>query len=137
VSVWQDLAQVQDRYGRQATTVVNNHRGKLALAGIADLGTLDYLSRLLGDTDVDRTSVTRQAGGGQSTSTSTQQQRLAPADMLRQLPLGKAVLIYGSTPPTRLTLRRADRGTLAGGHGITESRGPDMVSSFMCGWDGL
>jgi type IV secretory pathway TraG/TraD family ATPase VirD4 len=98
VSVWQDLAQVQDRYGRQATTVVNNHPGKLALAGIADLGTLDYLSRLLGDTDVDRTSVTTQAGGGHSTSTSTQQQRLAPADMLRQLPLGKAVLVYGSTP---------------------------------------
>jgi type IV secretion system protein VirD4 len=116
VSVWQDLAQVQDRYGRQATTVVNNHRGKLALAGIADLGTLDYFSRLLGDTDVDRTSVTQQAGGGHSTSTSTQQQRLAPADMLRQLPLGKAVLVYGSTPPTRLTLRRADRGALAARH---------------------
>ncbi len=123
VSVWQDLAQVQDRYGRQATTVVNNHRGKLALAGIADLATLEYLSRLLGDTDVDRTSVTTQAGGGHSTSTSTQQQRLAPADMLRQLPPGKAVLVYGSTPPARLTLRRADRGALAHRHGSASLSG--------------
>lgn len=118
ISVWQDLAQVTDRYGRQATTVVNNHRGKLALAGIADLGTLDYLSQLLGDADVDRTSVTRQAAGGQSTSTSTQQQRLAPADQLRQLPLGQGLLVYGSTPAARLQLRRADRGSLASRFGL-------------------
>lgn len=119
VSCWQDMAQVTDRYGRQANTVANNHRGRLALAGIADLGTLDYLSRLLGDTDVDRTSVTHQAGGGHSTSTTTQQQRLAPADTLRQLPIGRGVLVYGSIPAARLTLRRADRGTLAGKYGMT------------------
>jgi TraM recognition site of TraD and TraG len=58
------MAQITDRYGRLAATVVNNHRGKLALSGITDLGTLDYLSRLLGDTDIDRISVTDQAGGG-------------------------------------------------------------------------
>ena len=33
--------QVTDRYGRQADTVANNHRGRLALAGIADLGTAE------------------------------------------------------------------------------------------------
>src|SRR5664280_2160095 len=47
VSVWQDMAQITDRYGRLAATVVKNHRGKLALSGITDLGTLDYLSQLL------------------------------------------------------------------------------------------
>lgn len=113
ISAWQDMAQVHDHYGRQASTVVNNHRGKLGLAGISDLETLDYLSRLLGDADVDRASVTRQAGGQRSTSISAQQQRLAPADMLRQLPLGQGVLVYGSTPPAKVKLRRADRGDLA------------------------
>lgn len=113
VSVWQDLAQVTDRYGRLAATVVNNHRAKLALSGITDLSTLDYLSRLLGDTEVDRTTVTAQAGGGTSTSTSTAQQRLAPADALRQLRLGEAVLVYGSLPAARVRLRRADRGALS------------------------
>jgi len=34
-----DLAQITDRYGRLAATVVNNHRGKLALSRITDLGT--------------------------------------------------------------------------------------------------
>jgi type IV secretion system protein VirD4 len=101
VSVWQDMAQITDRYGRLAATVVNNHRGKLALSGITDLSTLDYLSRLLGDTDIDRVSVTDQAGGGHSTSRSQQRERLAPADALRQLPLGAGVLVYGSLPPAR------------------------------------
>ena len=102
VSVWQDLAQLTDRYGRLASTVVNNHRGKLALSGITDLGTLDYLSKLLGEQDVDRVSVTDQAGGGTSTSRSQQLERLAPADVLRQLPLGSGVLVYGSLPPARV-----------------------------------
>ncbi len=105
VSVWQDLAQLTDRYGRLASTVVNNHRGKLALSGITDLGTLDYLSKLLVDADVDRVSVTDQAGGGKSTSRSQQRERLAPADVLRQLPLGSGVLVYGSLPPARVRFR--------------------------------
>ncbi len=110
VSVWQDLAQLTDRYGRLASTVVNNHRGKLALSGITDLGTLDYLSKLLGEQDVDRVSVTDQAGGGTSTSRSQQLERLAPADVLRQLPLGSGVLVYGSLPPARVrfSLSRTD-----------------------------
>lgn len=108
VSIWQDLAQLTDRYGRLASTVVNNHRGKLALSGITDLGTLDYLSKLLGEQDVDRISVTDQAGGGQSTSRSQQRERLAPADVLRQLPLGAGVLVYGSLPPARVQFRLTD-----------------------------
>ncbi len=108
VSVWQDLAQLTDRYGRLASTVVNNHRSKLALSGITDLGTLDYLSKLLGEQDVDRVSVTDQAGGGHSTSRSQQRERLAPADVLRQLPLGSGVLVYGSLPPARVRFRLTD-----------------------------
>lgn len=87
---------------------MNNHRAKLALSGLTDLGTLDYLSRLLGDTEIDRISVTRQASGERSTSQSWQTQRLAPADILRQLPLGDAVLLYGSLRPARVKLLRAD-----------------------------
>ena len=85
--------------------MLTNHRAKLALSGIADLGTLDYFSRLLGDTDVDRQSVTDSATG-RSTSTSTQQQRLAPADALRQLRVGEGVLVYGSLPPARVRFPR-------------------------------
>lgn len=111
VSIWQDLAQVEMRYGgKVASSLVNNHRAKLALSGIADIPTLDYLSKLLGDAEVERLSYTRQAAGGASSTTSSQHQRLAPADQLRQMRLGQALLVYGAIPPAKLTLARADRG---------------------------
>ncbi len=94
--------------------VVNNHRGKLALSGITDLETWDYLSKLLGEQDVDRVSVTDQSGGGHSTSRSQQREPLALADVLRQLPLGSGVLVYGSRPPARVRFRLSNNSSLAG-----------------------
>jgi type IV secretion system protein VirD4 len=102
VTAWQDLGQIKHRYGQLASTVLTNHAGLLALRGIRDRETLDLLSFLLGDSEVDRTSTTQQAGGGQSTSTSSQRERLAPADALRQLPVGSGLLIYGSLPPAKV-----------------------------------
>src|SRR5581483_8256209 len=58
VTVWQDLAQIKARYGSEATTVVNNHRAKVVLAGVGDVDTLDYVARLGGDQDVEQLSVT-------------------------------------------------------------------------------
>ena len=49
VTVWQDLAQVESRYGGRWATVVNNHRAKLICSGIADPVTLQHVSGLLGD----------------------------------------------------------------------------------------
>ena len=68
VTVWQDLAQVKARYGSRAPTVLNNHRAKLFLPGIADPDTLDYASRLIGDEEVTQPSVTRDPKGGRSTN---------------------------------------------------------------------
>ena len=63
VTVWQVLAQVKRRYGGRAATVLNNHRAKLFLPGIADPDTLEYASRLVGDEEVTQPSVTRDARG--------------------------------------------------------------------------
>ncbi len=52
VTIWQDVAQVRARYGARAPTVLNNHRAKVFLPGIADLDTLEYASRLIGDEEV-------------------------------------------------------------------------------------
>jgi len=109
LSVWQDLGQIKHRYGQLASTVLTNHAGLLALRGIRDRDTLDLLSFLLGDGEVDRTSTTQQAGGGQSVSTSRQRERLAPADALRQLPIGSGLLIYGSLPPVRVRFKLTPR----------------------------
>ena len=49
VSIWQDLAQLRNLYGNQAQSLLNNHRAKLFGSGIADVDSLDYLSRLIGE----------------------------------------------------------------------------------------
>jgi type IV secretion system protein VirD4 len=105
VTVWQDLAQVRGRYGARAATVLNNHRAKLFLPGIADPDTLEYASRLIGDEEVSHPSVTRDPAGRRSTTSTTGPRRLLPPEELRCLPRGRAVLVYGTLPPARLQLR--------------------------------
>jgi type IV secretion system protein VirD4 len=105
VTVWQDLAQVKGRYGARAPTVLNNHRAKLFLPGIADPDTLEYASRLIGDEEVTMPSVTRDPRGARSTTSTTGPRRLLPPEELRCLPRGRAVLVYGTLPPAKLRLR--------------------------------
>jgi type IV secretion system protein VirD4 len=105
VTVWQDLAQVRARYGARAPTVLNNHRAKIFLPGIADPDTLDYASRLIGDEEIDLPSVTRDAAGGRSTTSTRGSRRLLPPEELRCLGRGQAVLVYGTLPPARMRLR--------------------------------
>ena len=112
VTVWQDLAQVKGRYGARAPTVLNNHRAKLFLPGIADPETLEYASRLVGDEEVSHPSVTRDGRGARSTTSTAGARRLLPPEELRCLPRGSAVLVYGTLPPARLRLfsaRAAER----------------------------
>ena len=109
VTVWQDLAQVRGRYGVRAPTVLNNHRAKLFLPGIADPDTLDYASRLIGDEEVTHPSVTLDGRGARSTTSTTGPRRLLPPEQLRCLPWGSAVLVYGTLPPARLRLRPSQR----------------------------
>jgi type IV secretion system protein VirD4 len=105
VTVWQDLAQVRGRYGARAPTVLNNHRAKLFLPGIADPDTLEYASRLIGDEEAPQPSVTRDPAGRRSTTSTTSPRRLLPPESLRCLERGRAVLVYGTLPPVRLQLR--------------------------------
>jgi type IV secretion system protein VirD4 len=105
VTVWQDLAQVRARYGARAPTVLNNHRAKLFLPGIADPDTLEYASRLIGDEEASVPSWTKDPRGGRSTTSTRGPRRLLPPEDLRCLPRGDAVLVYGTLPPARLRLR--------------------------------
>ena len=104
VTVWQDLAQVGARFGPRAATVVNNHRAKLFLSGTSDPGTLDQASHLVGDEEVLVPSITSTRDGS-STTASPLRRPLLPPDALRRLAPGTGVLLYGSLPPLRLTLR--------------------------------
>ncbi len=105
VTVWQDLAQMQARYGPRAATVINNHRAKVFLPGIADPGTLDHASRLIGDQEVMVPTVGWDAEGRRTSSTSPTRRPLFPPESVRRMPAGTGLLVYGSLPPARLALR--------------------------------
>lgn len=107
VTVWQDFAQIQARYGTFAQTVINNHRAKVVLAGISDTPTLDYISRLIGDEETAEESRTLSPDGKRSITESTRHRPLASTAALRRSDTGTGVLVYGNFHPARLHLRPA------------------------------
>jgi type IV secretion system protein VirD4 len=112
VSIFHDLAQARSRYGRQAETVVNSHRARMLLPGVADLETLRYFAGLAGEEEARDLSRTTGAGAGGGTRTSSLRRRpLIAAEALRQLPERHALLLYGRLPPAQIALRMwfADR----------------------------
>jgi type IV secretion system protein VirD4 len=105
VTVWQDLAQLNARYGPKAGTVVNNHRAKLFLSGISDPATLEHASVLIGETEQPMSSTTVDRRASSSTTTTSVFRRLVPADALRRMIPGRGVLVSGHLPPAQITLR--------------------------------
>ncbi len=110
VSIFHDLAQARSRYGGQAETVVNSHRARMLLPGVADLETLRYFAGLVGEEEA-RDSTHTTGSGGTSRSTAHRRRPLVAPEALRQLPDGHALLLYGRIAPTRVALRMwfADR----------------------------
>jgi type IV secretion system protein VirD4 len=110
VSIFHDLAQARSRYGQQAETVINSHRARMLLPGVADLETLRYFSGLVGEEEArDETRTT--GDGGRTRSQARRRRPLASPESLRQLPDGEALLLYGRLPPVKVRLRMwfADR----------------------------
>ena len=105
VTIWQDLAQVDAIYGNRAQTVMNNHRAKVVLGGIADPKTLEWVSRLAGEVERTERNWTADATGRRSVSEHTTRQRAVPEDVLRRLPENEALLLYGSLPAAHIRLR--------------------------------
>jgi type IV secretion system protein VirD4 len=104
VSIFHDLTQARSRYGRQAETVVNSHRARMLLPGVADLETLRYFAGLVGEEEaIDRTRTT--GAGGITRSTARRRRPLVAPEALRQLPERHALLLYGRLAPTQLRLR--------------------------------
>jgi type IV secretory pathway TraG/TraD family ATPase VirD4 len=104
ISIFHDLSQARSRYGKQAETVINSHRARMLLPGIADLETLRYFGALLGEEEI--REVTRTTGSGGTTRSSASRRRpLVAPEALRQLPDRHALLVYGRLAPTRVRLR--------------------------------
>ena len=109
VTIFHDLAQARSRYGQQAETVVNSHRARMLLPGVADLETLRYFAGLVGEEEArDRTHTT--GAGGTTRSTSRRRRPLIAPEALRQLPDRHALLLYGRIPPTQAAAAAVVRG---------------------------
>jgi type IV secretion system protein VirD4 len=104
VSIFHDLAQARTRYGQQAETVVNSHRARMLLPGVADLETLRYFAGLVGEEEA-REHTRTVGAGGTSRSVARRRRPLIAPEALRQIPAGQALLLYGRIAPAMIRLR--------------------------------
>lgn len=104
LTVWHDFSQLTGRYGTRAATVLNAHRAKVFLSGLADLDTLDVASRLIGEHAVTEHAETHVTSGDRSRSQHRTYRPLLPPDALRRLRPGDGVVVYGHLRPFRIRL---------------------------------
>jgi type IV secretion system protein VirD4 len=105
VTVWHDKSQLEARYGAKASTILNNHRAKLFLSGLADLSALELGSRLIGERQQVEQSRSMGSDGHQSLNESPLYRPLLAVEDLRRLRPGEGVLLYGHLRPTPIRLR--------------------------------
>jgi len=105
VTVWHDKSQLEARYGTKAATILNNHRAKLFLSGLADLSALELGARLIGDRALTERNRSMGSDGRHSLNESTSYRPLLPVEDLRRLRPGEGVLLYGHLRPTPIRLR--------------------------------
>jgi type IV secretion system protein VirD4 len=105
VTVWHDKSQLEARYGPKASTILNNHRAKLFLSGLADLSALELGARLIGDQALVEHNRSIGSDGRHALNESTSYRPLLPVEDLRRLRPGEGVLLYGHLRPTPIRLR--------------------------------
>ena len=105
LTVWHDRAQLEHRYGPRAATVLNGHRAKVFLSGLADLGALELASKLAGEQALRERTRQVDHDGRTSVGESTSYRPLLPLDELRQLAPREAIVLYGHLKPTQVRLR--------------------------------
>lgn len=102
VTVWQSKAQIDAAYGPLADSVLTNHLTKIIYAGVSDLTTGEYVSRLVGDNDVRHHSLSFASDRAAQLGEDTRSEALLPAAALRRLPPGHALLVHGTLPPAHM-----------------------------------
>ena len=105
IAVLQSLSQARDRWGEHAaTTIWDAAIVKLILGGGSNARDLADLSALIGERDDYTESVSRDATGARTTSTSVRRVPVMDSSRLRTLPFGIGVLLLRSAPPIVLDL---------------------------------
>jgi type IV secretory pathway TraG/TraD family ATPase VirD4 len=102
----QSPSQLYDRWGqRGGETIWNNSNIKLVFGGLAVARDLEDLSTLCGDRLERSRSHTVGADMRRSTTVSERLVRVLPANLIRQIPDGQALLLRRNTPPVMGRIR--------------------------------
>jgi type IV secretion system protein VirD4 len=105
----QDLSQARYRWGEQASGFPSLFGTKLVLPGIADLPTLQLVSRLGGEVNVPHRSTSQgpwwaPGHGARTVSWGTQRQPRIPVNAVRELAPHTGIVITGGEPPAAVGL---------------------------------
>lgn len=103
VTVWQDLAQIEEIYGpARARAVWTGHPAKLLLGGISDTSTLVAARDLIGDQATGSRTESWSPNGDVSTSEADGDLDVAPVAWLRRRPAGTAIGLVAEHKPMQL-----------------------------------
>ena len=125
--VLQSLAQARRGWGEHAAAAIWDAAiVKLILGGTSDARDLQHLTALTGDRDELTDSHTIGEHGTRTTQTSTRRVPVLPADTIRTLPFGTALLLLRAAPPIVLRMQvwtcRPDKRTLLDGRKQLENQ---------------
>ncbi|MGH7881864.1 MAG: type IV secretory system conjugative DNA transfer family protein [Candidatus Dormibacteraceae bacterium] len=105
IAVFQDMAQIRDRYQERTETIINNSRAKLFLSGIGDMQTLETAEKLVGEEKYKEKKWSIDHQGHRSNNYSIERRRMAPAYIVRELAPMTGLLLYHYLKPQMLGLR--------------------------------
>ena len=107
VTIWQSKSQIDALYGTEADALLTNHRSKIFYGGMTDLATIKFLVSLLGNEY--QPGFLAQAGYVDPRTAAPTSVPLTPANVLRGIKVGQALLLHGSLPPVHLTTTHKKR----------------------------
>ena len=104
VTIWQSYAQIHEAYGKRADTLLTNHATKLFFPGASDDSTLGYVSKIVGDEEIERRSWSNDMGssGRRSISGQSNNEAMVPYFLARLPEYGSALLIHSNMPPAHI-----------------------------------
>jgi type IV secretory pathway TraG/TraD family ATPase VirD4 len=94
-TIWQSIAQIDQRYGRAARDAIcAASTAQVFIPPLAEPTSSGYLSDLLGEEPIANAS-----SGGSGESLAVTHAKTAQTPWLRQVPRGRAILVYRDLPP--------------------------------------
>jgi len=104
-TIWQSIAQIRERYGNAADSILANSTTKLFMGPITDEATRRYITTLLGDETSDTASLRSSTPRSSKPGVKPFARNKATAAALQQLQPDRALAIDGPQLPTLVTLR--------------------------------